>query len=212
MRDTFADPKSGFPESRTPFTEKGYRNGKYVLRLIKGSTSTADVPVNRMSPSATSDFAIEVVAEATGYATRWGIVIADRDNPAAMSPAVLILGTGKIYAGPDPGGASEKKVEDDAVRHPLMPEKVKKGGAFRNVLAVVVKGRYLEVYVDGMAVIDPIVLDRPFVAPRFRLTGATAYKQGNVVEFESITIWPAADIATLEARGAIAHKTEAAPN
>jgi serine/threonine protein kinase len=204
LRDTFSDPKSGFPQSSSPLSDKGYRKGKYVLRIFKGSTETADVPVKRVSPPAGSDFAIEVVAEATGYATRWGIVIVDRDNPAATSPAVLLLGTGLIYAGPDPGGAAEKTVALAAVRHPLMPEKVKKGGAFREVLEVVVKGRFLEAYVNGMAVIDPLTLDRPIKSPRFRLTAATAYAKGNTVEFESVTIWSAESVPALEARGAIA--------
>jgi hypothetical protein len=205
LRDTFADPMGGFPKGA-----KRYDNGKYVLHVTRTSAETADVPVSRVSPPAGGDFAIEVVAEATGYVTRWGIVIVDHDHPKELAQAVLLLGTGRIYAGPDPGAAPQPQVYAAAVHHPLLPQ-ANKFGSFRGVLQVVVKGGNLEAYVDGVAVIQPLVLERTFTAPRFRLAAATYNAKGNDAKFESITIWPADSLAPLETRVAIAKKLEAAP-
>jgi hypothetical protein len=76
-------------------------------------------------------------------------------------------------------------------------------------LLVVVRGRLVEVYVNGAAVCNPIVLDReitpaylnPAVLPD---ADAVKAKKWTRAEFKRFTLWPAEVIPRPEARGAVA--------
>jgi len=58
----------------------------------------------------------------------------------------------------------------------------------------VVRGRRLEVYVNGEAVCEPVTLDRDVTPAIVGLCGR-ALKGRSRVEFERLTIWPAAGLA-----------------
>jgi serine/threonine protein kinase len=205
--EKFADAKGGLPAGNTENLEKGYLKGKYVFVFRGPGHDLSEIPADRLPASLTGNFAAEVGANAFGILTRWGIVIGDRDHAATTPIAVLILGSGYVYVGPDPRGAGPKVLEVTAVRHPAVHEPGKAQDA-RNFLQVLVKGRYLEIYVNGIAVIDPVVLPRPISTPRLSLFAATNRGKGAHIDFESVALWPASGIPSLEMRGAIANKVE----
>jgi hypothetical protein len=206
LRETFANPKSGFPEKNTPEIEKGYRNGKYVVKLKTTTADSLNIAPARLNPPANGDFALELIAHSTGVLARWGCVISQPGGNGPPPIAVLILGSGQLYAGPDPTGAKAKKLETASVRHAAIYETGKKVGPVRNALSVIVKGRYLEAYANGVAVIDPVLLDRPFTTPRFALAAATGAQKGANIEFESLIIGSSGTVLSLEARGATPHQ------
>jgi serine/threonine protein kinase len=210
--DRFADPKGALPHNNTPDLEKGYLNGKYVFQFRAVGNDVSEIPANRL-PAAINggDFAIALTANAFGGLTRWGLLVSDRDQPAMEPIALLILGSGQVYVGHDPGGTPAKKLEGSAVRHPKIVEAGKMAEA-RNTVQILVKGRILEVYVNGSAVVDPVHLKRPIAVPRLSLSAATSRAKGAHVDFESMTIWPTNNVPSLEARGAILHKKEFGTN
>src|SRR5262249_53506985 len=75
---------------------------------------------------------------------------------------------------------------------PAAHRAVKKGKG-SNRLLVVVRGRRLEVYVNGEAVCEPVTLDRDVTPATVGLCGR-ALKEKSRVEFERLTIWRAADL------------------
>jgi serine/threonine protein kinase len=212
LRDKFTDAKSGLPEFKSPEVERGYHNGKFVFRFHKSpATDMVEIPVGLLSAQASGDFAVEMVATTTHQLTRFGVVLADRAYPDGAPTSVFVLGSGMIFAGYDSTGAKVAKLQSKAVKHPAIVEGSKgKGILTRNALLVVVKGRYLEAFVNGKAVLQPVLLDRPLKSPRFSLSAATSSTSGSAeVEVESLTIWPATSIPELDARGAISSKTKA---
>jgi hypothetical protein len=115
-------------------------------------------------------------------------------TPAYMAPE-------QARGSPDemgPNGAEVKKLEPEPGQHPA----IKKGARTANTLLVMVRGRVLEVYVNGAAVCDPILLDWDMRAPQLWLVGGRAAKVG-IATFERVTVWPAKDILPVEKRGAV---------
>ena len=73
-----------------------------------------------------------------------------------------------------------------------------------------VRDRLVEVYVNGVAVCDPIALDRDITPAWLQLVtvqsrDAVKAKQPVRAEFERITVWPAEVIPLPDARGAARH-------
>jgi predicted Ser/Thr protein kinase len=205
VRETFAT-AGRLQTLSTPELDKGYRNGKYAFQFRTASSATTDLPAAWLPSKTGEDFAIEAIADATGLASRWGIVIADRDYPAGTPLAVVLLNAGgKVYVGPSES-ATQKAKKLDATEHPAIKAWSKGAPPVRNALQVIVKGRHLEVYANGIAVIDPMLLKRPITAPQFALAAATNAVKGVPIEFERVTIWPAVGIAPLPLRGAILRK------
>jgi hypothetical protein len=65
----------------------------------------------------------------------------------------------------------------------------------------------VEVYVNGWAVCDPILLEKDIPAPHVALVcWNPTPRVGTTAEFQSVTLWSAASIPPLEKRGAIPKK------
>jgi hypothetical protein len=64
------------------------------------------------------------------------------------------------------------------------------GDNIANTLRVVVRGRVLNVYVNAVAVCEPIVLERPFSSPTLSLAATGGPLKGGTATFERITAWP----------------------
>jgi hypothetical protein len=194
FEDHFGDPASGFPTGAGPWGEKGYHDGRYFIEAPGRRVAFCRVPLRRARPAPPGeDFACQVIGRARGPLARWGLSVTDRDggqrlNVSLGNPGLLRVGRG---GRPLPG------LED--VSHPA----IHKGPNVANTLLVVLRGRQLETYVNGVAVCDPVLLDHALPSPRLALLGAGATPQGGTAEFESITVWPTDSIPPLAQRGAI---------
>ena len=61
----------------------------------------------------------------------------------------------------------------------------------------------VEVYVNNVAVCDPIILDEEIASPTFALLGGVDEESGGSAEFERLTFWRADGLPTPEGRGAV---------
>src|SRR5262249_44514134 len=135
--------------------------------------------------------------EASGRLARWGLGISDPGDAGKAPRAVITLGnTGLLHV-------DLWHVEGEAAKHTTLEPLPHP--ALRNAknLLVVLRGRQLEVYVNAVAVCDPILLDQEVRAPLLSLASANPTGKPISVEFESITVWPAKDIPPPEKRGAM---------
>jgi hypothetical protein len=124
---------------------------------------------------------------------RWGLAITD-GPPIPKSPRTMITlnNQGVLFV------EDNKSESQPTTTHPA----IKKAGG-QNTLLVVVCGRYLEVYVNGVAVRDPLVLDRALSSPTLALAAASARRVAATAEFDSITVWPADSVPPPDQRGAV---------
>jgi serine/threonine protein kinase len=88
-------------------------------------------------------------------------------------------------------------VPDETIAHPAL----KPLDEF-NRLLVILRGRQLEVYVNGVAACDPVLVPAALSPAQVRLSVHFPPKGGEA-EFERLTIWPADSLPTPEARGAV---------
>jgi hypothetical protein len=197
FQDRFDDPASGFPSGPGPWGNRGYRNGRYFIEAPGRRVAFCRVPLARAQPAPPGDdFVCQVIGRARGPLARWGLSVANRDGPGGGQRLNVSLGNpGLLRVGR--GGRPLPGLED--VSHPA----IRKGPNVANTLLVVLRGRQLETYVNGVAVCDPVLLDHAIPSPRLALLGAGATPQGGTAEFESITVWPAGSIPPLARRGAV---------
>ena len=202
FQDEFDDATSGFPRGQAPRGGfHGYRNGKYYIDIPGRGYSFWAVPLDRTKPaSQLGDFACRLIGRARGEKTRWGFAIITREESGETRRLTTwISDTGLLYLtefiGPAPG--THKTLLEPA-SHPA----IKSGEDVFNTLLVVLRGRQLEIYVNGVAVCDPLLLERAITSPRLALEGRGGTQKGGTAEFDSITIWPADSIPPLMARGA----------
>ncbi len=185
FEDHFADPASGFPTGAGPRGDKGYRNGRYFIEVEGRRLMYWRVPLRRAKGTPPEgDLACQVVGRAQGRLARWGLGLMDRDaGPEAQRINVSIGNPGRLRV--VSGGKPLPGSED--VGH----QAIHKGPNATNTLLVLLRGRQLEAYVNGVAVCDPVLLGRSIPSPRLALLGAGGSPQGAVAEFESVTVWPA---------------------
>jgi predicted Ser/Thr protein kinase len=202
FQDEFDDSTSGFPRGQAPRGGfRGYRNGKYFIDIPGRGYSFWAVPLDRTKPAPQlGDFACRLIGRARGEKTRWGFAIITREASGETHRLTTwISDTGLLYVteyiGP---GVGTNKTLREPVSHPA----IKSGEDVFNTLLVVLRGRQLEIYVNGVAVCDPLFLERAISSPRLALEGRGGTQNGGTAEFDSITIWPADSLPSLTARGA----------
>jgi hypothetical protein len=83
---------------------------------------------------------------------------------------------------------------------PVLHKAIKPDGQ-QNTLLVILRGRWLEAYVNQAAVCDPILLEQEIISAGIGLTASGAGK-GSVAEFTHVTVWPAVNLPTPDQRGA----------
>jgi hypothetical protein len=86
---------------------------------------------------------------------------------------------------------------------PITSAALKRGNEFNSVL-IVLRGRLLEVYVNNVAVCNPILLDRDFPHENLLVFFGT-HGQGTELraEFQRVRLWPAAGLPTPQERRAV---------
>ncbi len=187
--DEFDDPKTGYPQGKlaNPIREYGYANGKYFIRF-KGPRSYRgekfDTPLTDLS-----DFACEVTGRIDPAAKKWGMHVLNTEKKVGISLCVQNDGSLEVWPGWDEYRGPETKV---------FPHKTIKKGEEFNKLLVIVRGRRVEVYINDVAVCDPIVMPAHFTPARLQLSLHSG--KDSLVEFERITVWSAEDLPTPEER------------
>jgi WD40 repeat protein/tRNA A-37 threonylcarbamoyl transferase component Bud32 len=195
LHDEFSNPNSGFVIGKRDGVSCGYANGRYFIEHENARTFTSwTVPGN--VPRA---FACEVSGRVTkNPAQRWTLLLINRTDQTT-SLQVTLTGQGTVSVVPT-------GYEIEPYRGPALgPVSVPwmKGGDAFNTLLVVLHGRVLEVYVNGKAPFDPIVLDRD-VTPTLLTLGCDAPLGPERVEFQHVSIWNAEALPTPAERGAVA--------
>jgi predicted Ser/Thr protein kinase len=190
--DNFKDRTSGMPvDGARGYWESGY----FIHGAGNRELATAPLPLGRANPpNPRGDFACEVVGKVSGPNSRWGLFISEAGKPRFF---VTLSAQGAVYM--RPGTSAPRQL---ASTHPAI-KKGAKGKGVRNTLLIVVRGRYLEVYVNGKAVCHPVVLDEATATAQISLLCAGGRTRGADAEFESIVVKPAGSLAPAEQRGAM---------
>jgi hypothetical protein len=181
--------------------ERGEKDNKFFLKLSRAMTHVASVPPGMNGIlSETGDFAVEVAGSVSGPKAQWGLSLgnaAGSVNPYHVN--LILCNTGQLVIESVVGnGASETLLPPTA--HP----KIKTGdNQVNRLLAVVRRGRTLEVYVNGSTVCQPLVLKREVNTLALGVLARSAEPKGCVVEVVSVVGWASERLSTPEARGAV---------
>jgi len=192
FHDEFNNPRSGFLRQHFPTSEFDYENGKYRIRLLEGT----NVGVANIAKSKRSEMVYQAVGRVVSPASAgWGLTISNHEEKRGI--AVRVNYDGTLEVGPSP--AEFQKFRGPHVG-PIHHSAIKHGSGFQSLL-VVVRGRLVEVYVNGVAVCNPIVVDRDFT-PASAALAAFGREHGALVEFKSVTGWSANELPMPQSRGA----------
>jgi predicted Ser/Thr protein kinase len=184
FQDAFHDPASGFVQGKGKGgAEFGYRDGHYFIAVPTGIIRFCRAPLD--GPRLTGDFACEVVGRVTGEAARWGLNIVEGETPRNRRRLILSIdnaGRLHLFRGDHNG---EKPLQAPR-KHPA----IKQGDNVANTLRMVLRGRVLQIYVNAVAVCEPIVLEHAFSSPNLSLTASGGPLKGGTATFERIAVWP----------------------
>jgi hypothetical protein len=184
--------------------ERGIQSGKFFLKLPGKLTHIASMPVPRQNAiRETGDFALQVRGTVSGAAGLWGMSLSN--GPGSLSPyrVNVVLDTkGQLFVESVIGNADNVTVLP-AIINPKINVGEKK---INTLLAVVRGGRTLELYVNGKAVCQPLVLERELNALAPGLVCYCLDDKGATAEFNSVTGWMADRLTTPEQRGAVKPK------
>jgi WD40 repeat protein len=169
------NPNSGFPTGTDWTGDKGYKDGHWFMSRGPGW-------MYRATGHCPRPFACRVVGRLV-------------DAPAEgwlleFSGVVFRIDSEGVFHRGYPGGGEE-------IRH-----RVIRPHGEMNELLIVVRGRLLEIYINGLAVRDPLILDRDVWPTEIGLRLDARGGNGVKAEFDRFTLWPADDLPTLESRAA----------
>ncbi len=185
--DEFDNPKSGFPVSAAPDRTRAYQAGKYFIRRT-GSGWTPGPWKN------VGDCACLCVGRARGGTDNiWGI---EFNNPLRkLGVGVYLTGRGELRLHPTytQGLGTFPPPYRDDLPHPAI-----KPGEQWNTLLAVVRGRTVEVYVNGVAVCEPMTVDFDFLPCQPDLLGGI--HDTGAAEFERVTVYSADGLPALADR------------
>jgi hypothetical protein len=184
LDDDFSDPKSGFQgaEDKGDGWKMGYEQGKYVIHTELNAEGSW---VAWSCPGRFPSLACQVVARTVSQQGQdgWGLFLWNEDERAV---AVKLTRDGAVAVGRCPAFSRYFPVhESGGISH----QAIKPGGEF-NTLLVVLRGQILQVYVNGVAVCQPVVLPQDTTPVRISLA-ALPREKGASVEFRKLSIWPA---------------------
>jgi hypothetical protein len=200
FQDDFGDPASGFPSGQQGQGGKhGYKSGKYFIDVPGRGAYYWMVPFNRATGGRLGDFACQLVGTAHGEGAAWALSILDRQRTDKANRLTLaITSAGRLQITEITGARPIQ-----ALRSPVSHPAIKRGEDVANTLLVVLRGRQLELYVNDVAVCDPLLLEHAIAAPALALEGRCRSAAGGTAEFDRIAIWPTDSLPSLSARGAM---------
>ncbi|MFO0843475.1 MAG: protein kinase [Gemmataceae bacterium] len=190
FHDEFDDPKTSLPVGKDDHQERGYQDGRYFIQRHLGGLWGWNTPV-----PAPENFAVEVVGRAVGEPRDgWGVAITqyrnwtptDSAEPRKRSygPQVELWRDGRCAVHP-----SFFATEKDSVPA-AAPRRVDsaRGGDEWDTLLVVVRGRRVQVFVNGAEAVPPFQT-RYLVSPSvIALIGFGPGRHGRA-EFERFTLY-----------------------
>jgi serine/threonine protein kinase len=170
------------------------REGRFVVHTADSPGGWAVCPIS--GGRRFSNFACEFVARVvTPDSDGWGCdVLKEREHGLRIS----IDSYGQLHLLPLAAEKDPWAIDHDTFK-PIRHEAIKPYGE-ENTLLVVVRGRQVEVYVNGKAVVNPVTLPAD-ITPAQVWYAMLGGKDGTTVELERITVWSAADLPAPEARG-----------
>ncbi len=191
---------SGFPPNKSGDAEAGHvGGGGYYTRFVAGP--------NWYAPPTTvwvSDFACRVIGTVRGRATdAGGLAVLSVTREHGLLITLNRRGELEVVpAAPDFEQEEFRGPRLGPLRHPAIH-----ADGRPNELLVIVRGRRLEISVNGFAVCDPLALDRvitpAFLAPVVRRTETVPAGRDEVrAVFSRFTVWAADDLPAPEQRGA----------
>jgi predicted Ser/Thr protein kinase len=185
--EEFSDPRNKrWLVNKGERAEFGFKDGKYYLQSYKGGIWRANLP-----HAAFEDFACRVVGRVRTPrpADAWGLMLSHAD-PKADVLRIRISRDGDLYVVKfDPEAEQRVSTLAGPIRHPA----IKSEEAF-DTLLVIVRSRLLGVYVNGVAVCDPIALPDKEFTPAVIGLGLFGGPDGATAEYEQVAVWSAADI------------------
>jgi hypothetical protein len=195
--DRFTDPASGFPAGKiVDDVDRGYQGGHYFIHRPTRGTYLCPAPLpDRDREKHGRDFACRVAGKLTESPGSWGVALrSPAGSVAPVRAAVVIDEAGRLHI--ETGTDEEEKVTR---LPPVVYPRLKSGLAVENTLLVVVRGgRLLEVYVNGLAVCAPLVLQRELTAPWLWLVCRANADKPAHAEFQTYTVWRMNDFPQAE--------------
>ena len=176
----FRQPIASYPRESSADYEVGFQNGRFRVE-VKNPGAWWSWSENKYS-----QFAAEVTGQVTGPVSgAWGLAITDEANKHGVDLKIDSAGT--LHIIPIPWG-EEKDI--GPLVPPITHNAIKPGKEF-NKLLVILRGRQLEVYVNGVPVTRPLLLDRDLAPAPLMLQGFSGAEPGAVAQFERFTVWSA---------------------
>jgi hypothetical protein len=176
-QDQFNAP-SGFPTQKTQFFTTGYADGRYFIKVSRGMSGWHNGKKQ-------GDFVCRVVGRVTGSrAGGWGITLVNPDDQN-RGPCFGITGNSTLEVMPSP---FNPKPSGPQIA-PFQVKSLKPGEEF-NELLLVVKGRRVQVYANGLQACTPLVLDNELKSVYTVLMGFAGERETQA-EYQSITVWSA---------------------
>jgi hypothetical protein len=195
FNENFAESNNGFWLGKEDDKSSSYRDGKLrvTLSFAPGGWWHWSLPGEKRY----SDFACEIVGRVLRPGSEgWACLLRGSEGRAAR---VSIDSDGALHLQPF-GTLQEPWSEDTGpLNRKFLHRAIKPRGA-SNALLCIVRGRHLELYVNGVAVQNPIAFDKALTPAEisYSVLGGT---DGSEVEFERITVWSVTDLPPPEARG-----------
>jgi WD40 repeat protein len=186
LDDDFRDPTRGFAGLQTEDANQqwktAYENGRYIIH------TDFEVPGGSVRPKYNewlTDFACQVTASVSGQDSQdgWGLML---DGPGGRAVSIKLNRDRTLEVGPCPWTAPDFRMPRLG---PLYHPAIREGDAV-NSLLVVVRGSRLEIYVNDVAVCEPIYSEES-LTPTQLILAAIPRKRPTRVEFQHLTIWPA---------------------
>ena len=205
FEETFENPESGFPRGVVGICERDYENGRYFIRTTGGPS----LFVWHCPQQPVPNCALQITGRVVGLGSdSWGIRIT---NYPFHWVTVSLNNDGELFVDPDDDVEPGRGPKIGPVKHSA----IKTNEKF-NTLLLVIRGRVMEIYVNDVAVCDPVVSDRDLSPSVFALRArrkdaATNDKPDIRAEFEKMTAWSSDGMKKPESRGAVP-KTVPSPN
>jgi predicted Ser/Thr protein kinase len=188
MDDPLKSKDSGFYHGKlAEEVQCRYQGGNYrIHRPTAGDAWLLAPPPEAAPAKEPRDAACRVIGKTLSGKSSWGVELATA--PGSLTPCRATLSideAGRLHV--------ETTTQNQAkgVRLPPIEHSAIKSGpnAVNTLLAVIRGGRVLELYVNGVAVAQPIVLDAELTCAWQALIGRFADAAGGEVAFQQFTIW-----------------------
>jgi hypothetical protein len=195
FNDNFAESNNGFwvGTAEGNCKQSSYRAGRLrITSLGPGEWWFWPLPGEKRY----SDFACEFVGRVLRPGSAWACML---HGPEGRAARVSIDSDGVLHVQPITTFREPWSEETGPLNRTFQHRAIKPRGE-ANALLCIVRGRHLELYVNGVAVQNPINFDRD-LTPTWVSYCILGGADGGEIEFERITVWSVTDLPPADARG-----------